>query len=83
MRNKIFFEGRKLHNPLEIVSHACALMKHWVGLQKDVDKEVLIQGVNGMFKIAVQILAERRNEAQAIILLEAARDDEANQESER
>jgi hypothetical protein len=38
-------------------------MKHWAGLQKDVDKEVLIQGVNTMFKIAVQILAERRNEA--------------------
>jgi hypothetical protein len=83
MRNKICFEGKKLHNPLEIVSHACALMKHWAGLQKDVDKEVLIQGVNAMFKIAVQILAERRNEAQANMLPEAAREDEADQESER
>jgi len=27
MRNKICFYGKKLHNPLEIVSHACALMK--------------------------------------------------------
>jgi hypothetical protein len=58
-------------------------MKHWAGLRKDVDKEVLIQGVSAMFKIAVQILAERRNEAQANMLLEAAREDEADQEYER
>jgi hypothetical protein len=31
----------------------------------------------------IQILAEHRNEAQANILLQAAREDEADQESER
>jgi hypothetical protein len=35
--------GKKLNNPLEIVSHTCALMKFWAGLQKEVDKEALIK----------------------------------------
>jgi hypothetical protein len=82
MRNKVCFEGKKLHNPLEIVSHACALMKYWAGLHKDVDKEVLIQGVNTMLKIAVQLLAERRADVQINLLPEATREDDAEQESE-
>jgi hypothetical protein len=82
MRNKVCFEGKKLHNPLEIVSHACALMKYWAGLHKDVDKEVLIQGVNTMLKIAVQLLAERRADVQINVLPEATREDDAEQESE-
>lgn len=55
MRNKICFDGKILHNPLEIVSHVCALMKFWAILQKEVDKEVLIKGVDTMFKIAEQL----------------------------
>ena len=46
MRNKICFEGKKFHNPIEIVFHACALTKFWAGLQKEVDKETLIKGVD-------------------------------------
>jgi hypothetical protein len=60
MRNKICFEGKKLRNPIEIVCHACALIKFWAGLQKEVDKEALIQGVETMFKIAAQLLSENR-----------------------
>jgi hypothetical protein len=51
---------KKLRNPIEIVCHACALIKFWEGLQKEVDKEALIQGVETMFKIAVQLLSENR-----------------------
>jgi hypothetical protein len=57
MRNKICFEGKELHDHLEIVCHACALIKLWAGLPKEVDKEMLIQGVDAMFKIAVQLLS--------------------------
>jgi len=32
MRNKICFEGKKFSNSIEIVCHACALMKFWAGL---------------------------------------------------
>jgi hypothetical protein len=52
--------GKKLNNPLEIVSHVCALMKFWAGLQKDVDKEALIKGVDTMFKIVVQLMSKKR-----------------------
>jgi hypothetical protein len=57
-------------------------MKYWAGLHKDVDKEVLIQGVNTMLKIAVQLLAERRADVQINLLPEATREDDAEQESE-
>jgi len=59
MRNKICFEGEKLHSPLDIVRHACALIKFWAGLQKEVDKEMLIQGVDTMIKIALQLLSKK------------------------
>jgi hypothetical protein len=59
MRNMICFDGKKLNNPLEIVSHVCALMKFWTSLQKDVDKEALIKGVDTMFKIVVQLLSKK------------------------
>ena len=61
MRNIICFEGKKLNSPLEIIIHACALMKHWAGLQKEVEKKVLINGVETMFKIVVQIPSKKRH----------------------
>jgi hypothetical protein len=57
MRNMICFDGAKLHNPLAIVSPACALMKFWAGLQKEVDKGVLVKGVDTMFRIAIKPLS--------------------------
>ena len=84
MRNRICFDGKKLNNPLEIVSHACALMKFWAGLQKEVDKEALIKGVDTMFKIAVQLLSKKRRAAnQSNMLPDATREDDADQEPER
>lgn len=80
MRNKICFEGKKLHNPLEIVCHACALIKFWAGLQKEVDKETLIQGVDAMLKIAVQLLAKKRLDTNQLDMLQDADgDDEVDQ----
>jgi hypothetical protein len=34
-------------------------MKFWAGLQKEVDKEMLIQGVDTMIKIALQLLSKK------------------------
>ena len=81
MRNTICFEGKKLHNPLEIVCHACALIKFWAGLQKEVDKGTLIQGVDAMFKIAVQLLSKKRPATNQLNMLQqdADGDDEADQ----
>ena len=54
------YHHKKFHNPIEIVCHACALMTFWAGLQKEMDKETLVQGVDTMFKIAVQLLSKKR-----------------------
>ena len=84
MRNKICFEGKKFHNPIEIVFHACALTKFWAGLQKEVDKGTLIQGVDAMFKIAVQLLSKKRPATNQLNMLQDADgDDEADQGPER
>jgi hypothetical protein len=78
------FRWEKLNNPLEIISHACALMKFWAGLQKNVDKEALIKGVDTMFKIAVQLLAKkRRTDNQPNMLPDATNGDGAEQDPER
>jgi hypothetical protein len=58
IRNKVCFDGKTFRNPIEIICHACALMKYWAGLQKEGDKEVLIQGVETMIKIALQFANE-------------------------
>jgi hypothetical protein len=82
MRNQICFDRKKFHNPLEIISHACALMKHWAGLQTDIDKEALVQGAEAMFQIAVRLLAERQAPTCGNKLLHATNDDDADQELE-
>ena len=82
MRNRVCFDGVKLHNPLAIVSHACALMKFWAGLQKEVDREVLIKGVDDMLEIAVKLLNEKRQgTSQVYRLRDGAEDDDTKQES--
>lgn len=48
---------------MEIICHACALMKFRAGLQSDEDKEMLIIGVNAMLKMATQLLAKPSGDA--------------------
>lgn len=62
-RNKMCFDGKVLKNPIEIICHACALMRFWAGLQKDEDKEKLIQGVNNMLRIATRLLTKSQSDA--------------------
>lgn len=70
MRNKICFDGKKLHNPIDIVCHACALIKFWAGLQKEVDKETLIQAADTMLKIAVQLLTKKRQATNQVRMIQ-------------
>lgn len=58
-RNKACSEGKLLRNPVEIVCHACALIHFWAGLFAGEDKDVMIDGVNAMLKIAVKLLAKQ------------------------
>ena len=81
MRNKVCFEGKKLHNPIEIICRACALMKLWAGLQKDRDKEMLVRGVDAMIKIALQLLSKKHQAvARSNLLPDPADEDDAEQE---
>ena len=60
-RNKIFFEKKKVHNPIEILCHACALMRYWTNLCKEMDREALIEGVDTMVRVAKEVLAAHHN----------------------
>jgi hypothetical protein len=51
IRNKVCFDGKK-NNPIEIIGHACAFMRYWTGLYAEVDREMLINGVNTMLRVA-------------------------------
>ena len=42
-RNKACFNVKKLKNPIEIMCHACALMRFWIGLYAEVDMKTLIK----------------------------------------
>ena len=74
--------GKRFHNSIEIICHACALMKFWAGLQKKDDKEALIKGVT-MFKIVVQLLSKTHQVVvRTNMLQDATRDDETKQDPE-
>lgn len=45
-----------LLTPIQIICHAGALMRYWIGLYAEVEKEMLINGVNKMLKVAADLL---------------------------
>lgn len=52
-----FLIKKLIQSPLEIICHACALMRYWVGLFAEMDQEQLVEGANTMLKVAQEILA--------------------------
>lgn len=54
--NKACFDGAIIKNPVEILCHAGALMRFWACLYAEVDREMLINGVNTMLRVAVELL---------------------------
>ena len=50
-----------MHNPIEILCHACALMRYWTNLCKEMDREALIEGVDTMLRVAKEVVAARHN----------------------
>ena len=41
IKHVLTFEGKLIKNPVEILCHACALMRFWAGLYVGDDKEIL------------------------------------------
>lgn len=58
-RNNACFEKKLIKNPVQIICHACALMKYWTGLFADINREELEDGVNTMLKVALDILVAK------------------------
>jgi hypothetical protein len=59
-RNKACFEKHLIKDPLEIICHACALVKYWAGLFPSIDKEKLEEGAATMLRLAKELLASQR-----------------------
>lgn len=51
-RNKVCFDKKLIKGSLEIICHACALMRHWTGLYAEMGREKLIERVNTMLRVA-------------------------------
>jgi hypothetical protein len=58
-RNKAYFEKKLVKNPLEIICHACVLMKFWSGLSAEMDQDQLVEGANTMLRVAKEILVSQ------------------------
>ncbi|CAD6260944.1 unnamed protein product [Miscanthus lutarioriparius] len=65
-RNKARFKKKLIKNPIEIVCHACALMKYWTCLFVEMDRKTLEEGVNMTLKVAMDILATNRGNKQEV-----------------
>ena len=51
----------KLVNEVEILCHPGALMRFWTGLYAEVDKEMLVNGVNTMLRVAARLILTKNN----------------------
>lgn len=60
MRNKVCFEGKRIHDPASILCYACALIQYLAGLYPEGDKEDLKAGAETMLRIAIQLLSKKR-----------------------
>ena len=47
-----------MNNAIEVICHVYTLLRFYADLQNDGDKEMLINGVNAMLKIALKLLAK-------------------------
>lgn len=61
---------------MEIVCHAGALMKFWIGVFAELDREKLEEGVNSMLKVALEILASKRYKSSSSSIMKDAEDDD-------
>jgi hypothetical protein len=60
-RNAACFEGKIIKNAVEIICHAGALTRFWAGLYADVEREMLINGVNTMLREATRLILTKNN----------------------
>ena len=61
-RNRAFFMEKNLKHPVEIISHACSLMKYWTGLYSVEQQAALADGVQWLLSFACGFLSSHRNQ---------------------
>ena len=80
-RNRACFEKVIIKNHLDIVYHACALMKYWAGIFAEADKEQLEEGLNTMLEIANKILKRQKKDMDTARQLHDGDQDEQDNET--
>ena len=79
--NRACFDKVIITNPLDIIYHACALMKYWAGLFAEADKEQLEEGLNTMLEIANKILKRQKKDMDTARQLHDGDQDEQDNET--
>ena len=54
----LFRQKKMLTNPLEIISHACAMLSYWVGLYSKEMQATILAGVRTLLSCAHRVLAQ-------------------------
>ena len=60
-RNRACFEGKIIKSPIQTLCHVGAPMRFWAGLYAEVDKEMLVNGVNTMLRVAARFILSKDN----------------------
>lgn len=81
-RNKACFEHKLIKHPMEIMFHACSLMKFWAGLFKNELQDQIAEGVHLLLTMAHNILNTQQRASPTPPRLLPASDEDGNTEEE-
>ena len=51
--------GKKFQNSIEIICYASTLMRYWTGIYAEVDRDMLVNGINTILRVATEILTSK------------------------
>ena len=67
-RNSACFENKRLKNPAEILSYACALMSYWAGLYGAEMQGKIVEGVKLLLSCASRMMAQQQHPNPPLLL---------------
>jgi hypothetical protein len=76
LATKLVLIGLSSKNPIEILCHAGALMRFWTGLYAEVEREMLINGVNTMLREAARLLLPKNTAGDRVKRVKSGDNDE-------
>jgi len=81
-RNKACFEKKMLTNPLEIISHACALLSYWAGLYGADMQASILAGVKTLLSCAHRVLAQNPSASPQLLLQNITEEEQTEDEED-